>query len=325
MSLILPFLILALVVFTACRGVQGFKKPEYSGLTYRIESISSDRGARIRYMLIYEGTEPSDRVIFLFPGRDGTCHFGYQDEKDKCGKSSSNSIDISFNLWVSYNFLARNAGRFMEKGHTVVLVDMPEDVKQRILSVPTSAKITGSAYRVGGDWDGDSVEEPDDVVSDISAIVSDLQNTYGITIRDLFLVGTSRGTLAVAYLSHKISGVKGIVLTATVSSDGGNYSSYCPSGASDFLGCTGLNSYAGRILMVHHRKDGCPVSKYRSARELFDNLSSPQKSFTTVSGGSEVSSNPCKARTYHGFWGRDREVVNLILNWIGGMEVPSNL
>ena len=77
--------------------------------------------------------------------------------------------------------------------------------------------------------------------------------------------------------------------------------------------------------MVHHESDGCSVSTFSSARDLFDSLTVSPKSFTSVNGGLNLSSNQCKAKTYHGFYGRDADVVGLILDWVEGKPAPSSL
>ena len=303
----------------------------YKDLRYQIGNLSVSRGSystNLRYLLIYRGSSPSGRVIVLFPGGAGSCHFGYMSEKSFCGKTSSNSIDISPDIWVSYNFVARTARDFALRGHTVILMDMPDDVKNQMSFDSRGPKIVASTYRVGGDWDGDSLNEPDDVTNDLNEVLNDIQTDHGISVTELYLVGTSRGTLATAYLSHKVAGVSGIVLTATVSSDNSGsvqYSAYCSSGATDFINCTGVNSFSGKILMVHHRDDGCSSSDYSSAQILYTSLPTGFKDFTTVTGGLNLSSNPCKAKTYHGFYGRDEDVVNLILDWIEGGTPPSDI
>ncbi len=300
---------------------------KYRDLNYQIESAVT-RSSNIRYLLIFKGSSPSGKLIVLFPGGTGTCHFGYISEKSGCGKTSGNSIDISSDIWVSYNFVARNARDFALRGHTVILIDMPDDVKSRMALYPGQDKIIASAYRVGGDWDNDATNESNDIRDDLNRVITDFQARYGITVTELYLVGTSRGTLATAYLSHKVGGVSGIVLTATVSSDDTGsvkYSDYCPFGVTSFINCTRINSYTGKAFMVHHRDDGCSSSSYSSALSLYSNLSIPSKNFTSVTGGLNLSSNPCSARTYHGFYGRDKDVVNLILDWIEGSSPPTNI
>ncbi len=300
----------------------------YGGPVYRIYSTSVSRASystNIRYLLIYKGESPSDRLIVLFPGGTGTCHFGFTSERSACSKTPRNSIDIGADIWVSYNFLARTARDFGLRGHTVILMDMPDDVKKRMSVDSRGAKVVASAYRVGGDWDGDSQNEVLDAVEDIKAVVQDVETTFSFTITDIYLVGTSRGTLSAAYLSHNLQGVRGVVLTSTVSSDTSNFPIYCPSYTDNFAECTGLNSYSGRLLVIHHESDGCSVSSFSSARDLFDSLTVSPKSFTRVMGGLNLSSNPCKAKTYHGFYGLDAEVVGLILDWIEGKPVPPSL
>ena len=291
-------------------------------VSFTIHEVAT-RSTTIRF-LIAKRTITNGKMLILFPGGDGTCHFGFFPEKAACGRDSSNSIDVAPNIWVSYNFLARNMERFAQRGYVVVLVDMPEDVKARFSASSLDPKVISSRYRVGTDWDEDNTTDNSlDVVEDVEAVVSYVTVTLGVPVVEVYLVGTSRGTLAAAYVSHQITAT-GVVLTATVSSDG-LFSDYCPSSSSDFISCTGINGYAGRVIMVHHQNDGCPASTHTSANTVYGDLTISDKHFTTVTGGSEVSSDPCAGKTYHGFWGRDGDVVSLILDWIEGRPVPGSI
>jgi hypothetical protein len=309
---------------TGC-GTKEAGNQKYSQLSIRIEQ-ALNRSTQINYLAVYKKTGVKPVVLILFPGGDGTCHFGDSLSRSSCGKNSSNSIDLGSGIWVSYNFLARNVREFALRGHVVLLVDMPDDVKNKFSSSSEDPKIIASAYRTGGDWDGDSLNNPADIVGDLSSVIADAERKLGLVFTGVYLVGTSRGTLASAYLSHKLSSqpVSGVVLTATLSSDA-NFSSYCPGGVNNFTSCTSVNSYTGKLLMVHHKYDGCSASMYSDANSIFSSLSASPKTFVTVQGGVNLSSNPCKAKTYHGFYGRDSDVVGLILDWIEGKSVPSDI
>ncbi len=308
-------LILALaLLLLSCGGVSKSTNYNPTGIDYKIGSVKT-RNTELKFLTATKKNESLKGILLLFPGGSGVCHFGTRSEMQSCGKTESNTVSLNGEIWVSYNFLARNVGRFAERGYLVVLPDMPEDVKSRFNGF--NNKTVASAYRVGGDWDGDGSEESNDIIEDMGAILGSLSNSS----YNLYLIGTSRGSLAVAYLSGNLTGVSGVVLTASVVSDS---FSYCPSG-SDFITCTSINSYKSRLLMVHHRDDGCLVSPYTEAKNTFNSLASSDKTFVTVRGGSEVSSNPCKGKTYHGFYGKDKEVVNAILDWIEGKAVPSDI
>jgi pimeloyl-ACP methyl ester carboxylesterase len=316
-SIVLLFLI-AFLLSCADRRVSEVAYPQ---LAHRYAKAPT-RGTEVSYLLVFRREGVLPKLIILFPGGKGTCHFGDIYSRESCGKGESNSVEVFPGVWVSYNFVARNVREFALRGHVVVLVDMPDDVKAR-LSLSGEPKEVASAYRVGGDWDGE--REPHDVVRDITSVINSVQGELLTELKEVYLLGTSRGTLASAYLSGNLPvGIEGAVLTSTVAGDP-KFSSYCPDTAEGFISCTGINSFTGRVLLVHHRKDGCRSSPYKKAFNLFRVLPQAQKTFVTVNGGFEVSSNPCKARTHHGFYGKDKEVVKLILDWIEGKPVPEDI
>ena len=296
-------------------------------LIYKAYVTDGSTPAEIRYLLIKPPQIKKSDLIVLFPGGKGTCHFGTQIEKTPCGKTDSNSIELSGGVWVSYNFLARNADFFAKNGHMVILLDMPDDVKNT-LATSYDPKFVSSAYRSGGDWDSNGIDNDQDILKDIEAVINHAVSQTGFSPSGIYFIGTSRGTLASAYAGANFTSfmVKGIISTATISSDNSYSYSYCRTGKqSDFSSCTDLQSFSQKILFVHHKNDNCAVSSYISANSLFSSLTTPNKKFISVSGGSEISSNPCRGKTYHGFYGRDSDVVNLILDWIEGKSVPDNI
>ena len=232
------------------------------------------------------------RALILFPGGDGTCHFG--DHHSLCQKRRNYLNGV----WVSNNFLARNILRFARRGNLVVLVDMPRDVKKGFAD--GNSNIIASAYRVS-----------ERHLEDIRNLVFKLKDAFGV--EEFYLIGTSRGTLSVAYLTDRIPEVKGSVLTATLSSDP-HFAEYCRE--EDFLRCTGFEGTDKRVLFLHHRLDGCVSSSYSLTRKVFQKIKSKEKEFITLQGGSEPADNPCSGLTYHGFFGKDAEAVERILTWI---------
>ncbi len=131
-------------------------------------------------------------------------------------------------------------------------------------------------------------------------------------VREVFLIGTSRGTVSVGYLASvmKHANVKGYVLTASMAD---------------------IVFYAEKIenpaLMVHHTDDECRVTGYTDAVASYRTITrSHRKSFVTVSGGDTPQvSNPCRALTAHGFLGVERETVAAIVDWMNGKAPPRHV
>ncbi len=271
-----------------------FTPPDSKGYDLEIRSVST-RGAELDFLVVRkENTGAFKRALILFPGGNGACHFGRH--HSPCTKHRNYLGEV----WVSNNFLARNVVRFASGGDLVVLVDMPSDVKERFRG--RNSKLVASAYRVSPEH-----------AEDMKNLISYLKGAFGV--EEVYLIGTSRGTLSVAYLANRVPAVRGVVLTATLSSDP-HFMDYCPSEADDFLTCTDFKETDKRVLFVHHRDDGCMSSSYAYAKRVFERLKAEGKKFITVKGGSEPADNPCSGLTYHGFFGKDREVIEEILDWI---------
>lgn len=217
--------------------------------------------------------QPKNRgAMILFPGHEGNDHFSETKE--------------GFSL--SDNFLVRSSHLFAIEGFTVAIVDVPSD---HSMGMPNSFRTSPEHAR------------------DIGEVVSFLAGQgYG----RLFLVGTSRGTLSVAYLATVLRNdhIKGIVLTASY----------------DEVGGLSLGTISYPALFVHHRDDSCYVTPYTTARQHYDLMtSSPKKHFLTVAGGDRAISQPCRAASAHGFLGKEREVVQAIAKWASGGAVPADI
>jgi len=290
--------LLLLVLFLISCSTKGFKPYSAEGHILEIRTIET-RDTQLSYLIARpEKSTRFKRALILFPGGNGACHFGVHQSFCQKKRNYLNGI------WVSNNFLARNLPRFAQRGDLVILVDIPKDVKNSFAR--GNSKIIASAYRVS-----------ERHLEDIRNLILDLKDAFGV--KELYLVGTSRGTISVAYLTGRIPEVKGAVLSATVTSDP-HFINYCPSETEDFLRCTGFEKTDRRVLFIHHKSDGCASSGYSSTRRVFQRLKAKDKKFITVEGGSEPADNPCSGLTYHGFFGKYEEVVESILNWIHSGE-----
>jgi pimeloyl-ACP methyl ester carboxylesterase len=71
------------------------------------------------------------------------------------------------------------------------------------------------------------------------------------------------------------------------------------------------------VLVVHHKDDACRATAYPGAVYLTRVLSgSREKELIAIDGGSTPHADPCEPYHYHGFVGREREVVKIISDWI---------
>jgi hypothetical protein len=70
-------------------------------------------------------------------------------------------------------------------------------------------------------------------------------------------------------------------------------------------------------LIVHHREDACPVTRYGDAVHLLGDFTrAPRHELLTFEGGSPPQSGPCEALAAHGYVGLDAQVVKAIADWI---------
>jgi hypothetical protein len=216
---------------------------------------------------------PAKAVLLMFPGGNGAQMF-----KEKGGR-----------IHLGRNFLVRTSPQFVKRGLAVALVDAPSDQSNGM----------SAAFR-------NSPEH----TQDISKVIDFLDAQ---ALKPIYLVGTSAGTLSIAYLGMELkdSRIKGLVLTSTVT---------------QYVGGFRLNRIALPVLLVHHRDDGCKLCPFPEAVSLKTKLSGSHKvDFVEVRGGSPPQSGPCQAMSYHGFLGREDQVVQVIADWIAGKPVPAQI
>ena len=72
-----------------------------------------------------------------------------------------------------------------------------------------------------------------------------------------------------------------------------------------------LASIKSPVLCVHQVGDQCEVTPYGDATRLSDTYP-----LVTVFGGKASQSGPCDAFNAHGFFGREAETVEQIVNWM---------
>lgn len=180
------------------------------------------------------------------------------------------------------NFLLRVADRFVAQGITVAVADTPSD------------------HPRGMD---PSFRASEAHAEDMADIVTFLQ---GRTRMPVWLVGTSNGSISAANAAVRIGPprIAGVVLTSSVWNGG--------------MSQVPLAALRVPVLIVHNRDDTCPQSPPALAEGAFAALrQAPARDLLLVSGGRSVSA-PCKARSSHGYYGIEDQVVPAIIAWIKG-------
>ncbi len=225
----------------------------------------------------------SKGTLLLFPGSHGEGHFSVHNGQ----------------ITLGANFLVRTSPVFVRKGFAVAIIDVPSDHE---------------------DGMSDNFRRSPEHAQDIKKIIEFLKEKK---LDHFYLVGTSRGTISVAYLATvlKDEELKGVVLTSTM---GGQY-----------VGGLPLEKISIPVLLMHHRDDGCSATPIGEAFDLKRRLKgSPKVDFIEVYGGSspedgpKVSGkhtkmivDPCKAMSHHGYIGIEDKAVNAITDWLSGKPV----
>jgi dienelactone hydrolase len=200
------------------------------------------------------------------------------------------------NGWLATNFLVRSRRLFADQRLMVAVVDAPSDRQ-------SMADTMREAWR--GSFRG--FRQSSAHVADIKAVIAWLRQKANVPV---WLVGTSRGTESAAYVATELpprqGGPDGLVLTATILAD--------PKGRS--VPDMELSKLEIPTLIVHHRDDDCWLCRYGSIPSLMEKLpAGRRKELLTVEGGWSRG-DPCQAFAYHGFNGRESEVVAKIAAWI---------
>jgi len=239
-----------------------------------IEIVPTRPDVTVRLLVIKANSKPSTALI-LFPGADGAKHFGEKDGR----------------FWVSNNFLMRTSTDLAAAGYIVVALDAPSDQ---------------------GHGMSDPFRTSPQHAKDVRKIIAYLKEKHRIS--SLYLVGTGKGTLSVAYLAAVFDepAIDGVILTAV----------YPPSE------CAGIDfsDIDDPVLIIHHLYDECRTTPVQGAFEMKKRLAeSPQVDIVVVTGGSLSASTPCNALSNHGFYGMEKPVIQVMKDWIAGKPVPERI
>ncbi|MBF0558307.1 MAG: hypothetical protein HQL08_05965 [Nitrospirae bacterium] len=216
-------------------------------------------------LLVSNPEMPSHTALLMFPGADGYNQFSIEKGEIRRGR----------------NFLVRTVPDFTKRGFIVAVIDTPSDRSQGM---------------------DDTFRTSKDHLQDIMKAVEYL-SAKGCT--SIYLVGTSRGTISVAYLGAELKhdGIKGIVLTSTMK-------------YSKFLRWLSIEKISYPVLIVHNSDDECKSTPYDEAGRLAQKFkSSPKATFEGVSGGLPPQSDSCLSLSAHGFFGIEDRVVKIISDW----------
>jgi predicted alpha/beta-hydrolase family hydrolase len=185
------------------------------------------------------------------------------------------------------NFLVRSRSEFIKRNVVAAILDAPSD-QQRNWGMTDEFR-RGELH-----------------FTDISVVIDDLGKRF--SGEPIFLVGTSRGSVSAAALGARFGQeIAGVVLTSSMFRPADKKSSEPGPGLSGF----DFSSIKAPTLIVHHVSDQCEVTPYGDAARLSD-----QFPLITVFGGDGPQSQPCDPYSAHGFFKREGETVEQIVNWM---------
>lgn len=133
--------------------------------------------------------------------------------------------------------------------------------------------------------------------------------------RAVWLVGTSMGTFSSAAAAIAGKDVDGLVLTSTITRVKPDWK--IAQSHRDGVASMALGQVTVPTLVLFHRKDGCDITPAADAPKLAAKLTKAAKVETVLlDGGSPPQSDPCEARSQHGFLGIETQAVDAIAKFI---------
>jgi hypothetical protein len=193
--------------------------------------------------------------------------------------------------WGSGNFLVRTRDKFASQGLMVAVVDAPSD----------QASGMNGIFRMGSAH-----------ANDIAAVAAHLKKEADVPV---WLVGTSMGTFSSAGGAVGGKGIDGLVLTSTITRAKPHWKikNSHPNGVASMP----LQNVSVPTLIVSHKQDGCDVTPAADAPKLRARLSKASKvEVVLLEGGLPPQSDPCEAKSQHGFLGIEDQAVGTIAKFI---------
>lgn len=193
--------------------------------------------------------------------------------------------------WGAGNFLVRSKERFAGHDFAVAVMDAPSDRQQGMNAV----------FRMGPAH-----------AADLAAVADHLKKLNDAPV---WLVGTSMGTFSAAGGAIAARNIDGLVLTSTITRAKPQWD--IAKSHRDGIASMALPSITVPALIVSHRNDACDITPATDARKLVSGLSAARKvEVAVLEGGDVPQSEPCEAKSAHGFLGIEAEAVSTIARFI---------
>jgi pimeloyl-ACP methyl ester carboxylesterase len=193
--------------------------------------------------------------------------------------------------WGAGNFLVRTRNMFAARGLQVAVVDAPSDHKDGMNAI---FRMSPAHSR------------------DIEAVAAHLKKQADVPV---WLVGTSMGTFSAAGGAIGAKNVSGLVLTSTITRADPDWK--IARSHRDGVASMALSQIAMPVLIASHRKDRCAFTPAADASKLKGRLTKASKvEVELLDGGAAPVSEPCEAKSQHGFFGIEAQAVDTIAKFI---------
>jgi pimeloyl-ACP methyl ester carboxylesterase len=193
--------------------------------------------------------------------------------------------------WGNQNFLVRSRDKFAAHDFMVAVVDVPSDQRHGMNAI----------FRMSRAHAGD-----------IGAVAAYLKQQASAPV---WLIGTSMGTFSAAEGAIAAKGIDGVVLSSTITRARPEWK--IARSHPDGVASMALQQVTVPALIVSHRRDGCAITPAADAPKLSKRLTNAGKvDVVLLDGGAPPQSDPCEARSQHGFLGIEAEAVNAIANFV---------
>ena len=186
--------------------------------------------------------------------------------------------------WGAGNFLVRSRDLFAAHNLMVAVIDAPSDKQQGMNGV----------FRMSGGH-----------AADIGAVAAHLKKEANVPV---WLVGTSMGTFSAAGGAIGAKNIDGLVLSSSITRAKPDWK--IAQSHRDGVASMPLQQVTVPTLIVSHKKDGCDITPAADAPKLRNRLTKAAKvDVVLLDGGSPPQSEPCEAKSQHGFLGIESQAV----------------
>jgi hypothetical protein len=189
--------------------------------------------------------------------------------------------------WGKGNFLVRTRDRFAAHGLMVAVVDAPSDEQDGMNAIFRMSRAHAD---------------------DIDAVAAYLKKEAAVPV---WAVGTSMGTFSAARAAIGTKNVDGLVLTSTITRSRPDWK--IASSHPNAVASMPLSEVTVPALVMSHRNDGCVATPAADAPKLTARLTRSKKvDVVILDGGDPPQSDPCEAKSQHGFLGIEDKAIGAI-------------